>query len=34
MAPRRIGKQILGTIIAVLSGWFAAMLFLEGDNSS
>jgi hypothetical protein len=29
MAPRRIGKQILGTIIAVLSGWFAAMLFLE-----
>jgi hypothetical protein len=29
MAPRRIAKQILGTITAVLSGWFAAMLFLE-----
>jgi hypothetical protein len=29
MAPRHIGKQILGTIIALLSGWFAAMVFLE-----
>ena len=29
MAPRGIAKQILGTIVAVLSGWFAAMLFLE-----
>ena len=29
MAPRSIAKQILGTVVAVLSGWFAAMLFLE-----
>jgi len=29
MAPRRIAKQILGTVVAVLSGWFSAMLFLE-----
>jgi hypothetical protein len=29
MAARHIGKQILGTIIAVLSGWFVAMIFLE-----
>jgi hypothetical protein len=29
MAPRNIAKQILGTVVAVLSGWFAAMLFLE-----
>ena len=29
MVPRGIAKQILGTIVAVLSGWFAAMLFLE-----
>jgi hypothetical protein len=29
MAPRSIAKQILGTIVALLSGWFAAMLFLE-----
>jgi hypothetical protein len=29
MAARHIGKQILGTIIAVLLGWFAGMVFLE-----
>jgi len=29
MVVRSIGKQILGTIVAVLAGWFAAMLFLE-----
>src|SRR6266436_5083371 len=32
MATRRIAKQILGTIVAVLSGWFAAMLFLEATT--
>jgi hypothetical protein len=29
MAPRSIARQILGTVVAVLSGWFSAMLFLE-----
>jgi hypothetical protein len=27
--PRAIGRQIVGTVIAVLSGWFAALLFIE-----
>jgi hypothetical protein len=29
MAKRGIGKQILGTVLAVLSGWLAAMIVLE-----
>ena len=32
MATRRMGKQILGTIVAVLSGGFAAMLYLEATT--
>jgi hypothetical protein len=33
MAARGIAKQILGTVVAVLSGWFAAMLFLEATTA-
>jgi len=29
MARRGIAKQLLGTLVAVLSGWLAAMIFLE-----
>ena len=27
--PRAIGRQIVGTLIAVLSGWLAALIFIE-----
>ena len=30
MAARGIAKQLLGTLVAVLAGWFAALLFFEG----
>ena len=32
MVARRIGKQVLGTIVAVLAGWFAAILFVEATT--
>jgi hypothetical protein len=32
MAKRQIAKQILGTVVAVLSGWLAAMIFLEATT--
>jgi hypothetical protein len=31
MLARHIGKQLLGTVVAVLGGWLAALVFLELD---
>ena len=29
MLARRLGRQLLGTVVAVLGGWLAALVFLE-----
>ena|SRR5438128_1348981 len=33
MVARRIGKQFLGTVVAVLAGWITALLLLEATTA-
>jgi hypothetical protein len=33
MVARRIGKQFLGTVVAVLAGWMTALLVLEATTA-